>query len=137
MLTFNQWLAQRRVTDSPRGDFIADWRCDRSFPDGITSIYKLLAYLIRRGAHREATDVARGLWRQYAREQGRPYWARRHDGHRRRPGPPDIRSRPAGRLRTGGPVEKRNWVLGVGISCEGGGTCRVNRSYKIFRRSHT
>jgi YozE SAM-like fold len=73
-MTFHEWLARRRVTDSPRGLLIADIRDDRSFPEDIASIYQLLGHLVRQRACPGATSAARALWAQYARAAGRPIW---------------------------------------------------------------
>jgi hypothetical protein len=83
-MTFHQWLARRRITLTDRGDLIAYLRRDRSSPAGIGGIrsvpvefgtvYELLGFLARNRLPASATKAARGLWRQYAREAGRPVW---------------------------------------------------------------
>jgi hypothetical protein len=64
---FREWLRARRVTDTPRGDFVGDARRDPQFPD-IASAEQLDLYLALRGAGREVRQIGRRLWRQYARE---------------------------------------------------------------------
>jgi hypothetical protein len=73
-MTFNEWLARRRVTLTPRGDLIGHLRRDRSFPAEIDSIYQLLGHLVRKRAPPSAAKAARALWRQYAREVRRSVW---------------------------------------------------------------
>ena len=73
-MTFNEWLATRRVTLTPRGDLIGGIRLDRTFPAEVSDIYQLLGYLVRKRAPPSATKAARALWRQYAREVGRSVW---------------------------------------------------------------
>jgi hypothetical protein len=83
-MTFHQWLARRHVTLTDRGDLIAYLRRGRSPPARIgdirsvpvefDSIYQLLGHLVRNRLPASAAKAARGLWREYAREVGKPVW---------------------------------------------------------------
>src|SRR3954447_25813845 len=70
-MTFNEWLAKRKVTLTPRGDLITYLR---SIPIEMGSIYELLGHLVRERPSPDAAKAARARWRQYARETGRPVW---------------------------------------------------------------
>jgi hypothetical protein len=63
-MTFKAWLMERRVTDTPRGDFILDMRTDARFPEG-RSWDEIRQHLLLRGACPEAVKVARRLWREF------------------------------------------------------------------------
>jgi hypothetical protein len=66
-MTFKEYLATRRITDTPTGTFVTDSRGDRRFPD-VDSWSDLRAYLSRRagGGNREAVLEAGYLvWRGY------------------------------------------------------------------------
>ena len=73
-MTFNQWLAKRRVTLTPRGDLILYLRGDRASLPEVTTIYALLGHLLRQRAPSCSYKPARSLWREYAREAARPVW---------------------------------------------------------------
>jgi hypothetical protein len=66
-MTFSEYIRSRRVTDTPRGDFIADTKSlieTGKFPD-VESWTALELELAGRGACREAFREARKLWREY------------------------------------------------------------------------
>jgi hypothetical protein len=70
MQTFTDFIRSRRVTDTPRGDFIEDTkgliRLNR-FPDP-KSLPALEWFMVRRHACKEAITEARKLWREYERK---------------------------------------------------------------------
>lgn len=66
-MTFKEWLATRRITDSARGDFISDVLKDDRFPDGGYA-EGIECYLIRHHACPEAIKEFKKLWRQYEKE---------------------------------------------------------------------
>lgn len=61
-MMFKQWVISRHITDTPRGDFVADVRGDKKFPDTINDPDALYLYLYNRGACREAIDEAMRAW---------------------------------------------------------------------------
>jgi hypothetical protein len=65
--TFKEFMATKRVTDTPRGDFIKDSRDDPRMP-AAQSWQELEGYLWTRGACVEAVKQAKKLWRQYEKE---------------------------------------------------------------------
>lgn len=70
-MSFKSYIAQRRITDTPAGDFVADARADRTFPDAKTWD-EVRSYLRQRGACGDAVKAAHSVWRQYERSEGRP-----------------------------------------------------------------
>ena len=67
---FRTFIRARRVTDTPRGDFIADAKADRHFPDA-RSWAQLACYLVHRHACHGAINAARRVWNAYARQCAR------------------------------------------------------------------
>ncbi len=67
-MTFEAWIASRRVTDTPRGDFVQDYRRAPK-PDGAQSWVALQWYLMSRGAVPSAIKAARSVWREFERAQ--------------------------------------------------------------------
>ena len=69
MPTFTEFLHTRRITDTPRGDFIRDARGDRWWPNP-SSWLDLESYL-RQSPHGhaclDAIREAQRLWREYER----------------------------------------------------------------------
>jgi len=71
--TFQAYVLQRRITDTPAGDFCADFqrefrlkRIDRSFD----TWEQLERYLRNQRACYEAYDAAKKVWRAYRRRVG-------------------------------------------------------------------
>jgi len=62
--SFKTYVQNRRLTDSPAGDFVADAKADPTFPDPATW-EELEGYLRRRGAIRDAITAGRAVWRGY------------------------------------------------------------------------
>lgn len=66
-MTFKSYIQSARVTETPRGDFIADCKtlinCNK-LPD-VQSWSELYGFMWKRGACREAIEEARKVWRQY------------------------------------------------------------------------
>lgn len=69
-MSFKEYVAKRRVTDTPAGDFVGDAKRDRELPDARTWP-ELATYLASRGAHRDAVSAARSVWRGYCAAQKR------------------------------------------------------------------
>ena len=69
-MSFKNYVAKRRVTDTPAGDFVSDAKRDGQMPDARTWP-ELDAYLRSRGAHQEAINAARSVWRAYLAAQKR------------------------------------------------------------------
>jgi hypothetical protein len=68
-MTFTEFIQSRRVTDTPRGDFIEDTKGLISlnrFPDP-KSLPALEWFMVRRHARKKAIREARKLWREYQR----------------------------------------------------------------------
>lgn len=65
-MTFKEWLAMKRITDTPRGDFISDVLCDENFPD-FNFRDANEQYLLKQRACQEAIKEFRKLWREYER----------------------------------------------------------------------
>jgi hypothetical protein len=67
VMRFREWVRSRRVTDTPRGDFVEDSRVARDFPD-VDSWDEMESYLLfRRRACQEAMAEGKRLWREYQR----------------------------------------------------------------------
>jgi len=64
-LTFVEYVRQRRITNSPAGDFTRDAQNDSEFPD-VKSWDELSGYLYICGASREAHAAARFVWHRYS-----------------------------------------------------------------------
>jgi hypothetical protein len=69
MTTFTEFVSSRRITDTPRGDFIEDTRSlisigQFSEPEGLGD---LIFFLRSRQACQEAVRQGRKVWHQYAR----------------------------------------------------------------------
>lgn len=62
--SFAAFIAQRRVTDDPIGDFVADARVDRRMPPA-ESWAELRSYLERRGADPAAVAAGRRTWHEF------------------------------------------------------------------------
>jgi hypothetical protein len=70
-MTFKEYLARRRITDTPAGDFTADARSDGNLPN-VTTWEELRSYLNGKSAYRGTFLVitpARKVWRDYERAQ--------------------------------------------------------------------
>ena len=64
MTTFKAWLLTRRVTDTPRGDFIRDVRDDKDFPDSV--LWEIVdSYLYARCASWKAVLTGKRLFKEY------------------------------------------------------------------------
>jgi len=66
-MTFKEYLATRRVTDTPAGNFTADARSDRRFPD-VTTWAELRRYVESRAEFSisdKVVEAARQVWRGY------------------------------------------------------------------------
>lgn len=72
MSSFRAYIAGRRATDTPSGDFTADAKSDANLPDAATW-GELRAYLERRGADPAAISAARVVWRGYAAQLRRAH----------------------------------------------------------------
>jgi hypothetical protein len=71
MPSFREFIHTRRVTDTPRGDFIADARCDPRFPD-VQRWSELETYLwLQAEACPEAIREAKRLWKEFERQRPR------------------------------------------------------------------
>lgn len=68
-MTFRDYVASRRITDTPAGDFTADARRDKRLPE-IASWDDLHGYLRGRLVHRDVVDAARAVWRGYVKARG-------------------------------------------------------------------
>lgn len=62
-LGFKAYIAQRRVTDTPTGDFVADAKRDRSLPDAKT--WEELENHLGWRATGVVRACGRQVWRQY------------------------------------------------------------------------
>jgi hypothetical protein len=63
-MSFREYVANRRVTDTPAGDFLADAKTDRGLPDA-ARWSELETHLRQRGASVEALAAARVVWNGY------------------------------------------------------------------------
>lgn len=63
-LSFRDYIKRRRITDTPMGDFVADFKSDRAASD-VESWDQLEFYLMNRGACDEAIVAAKKVWRGY------------------------------------------------------------------------
>lgn len=75
-LSFTEYLKQRRVTDTPAGDFVRDAKADPRMPDA-KSWDQLELYLITRGAIPEAIAAAKTVWKGYISQMRRDTSAKR------------------------------------------------------------
>jgi hypothetical protein len=70
-MTFAEFIQSARVTETPRGDFIADAKTLINacvFP-AIDSWGDLYGFMMRRRACPEAIEQARKVWRQYQKSK--------------------------------------------------------------------
>lgn len=63
-MTFPEYLARRRVTRTPAGDFTQDARQDPNLPN-VQSWRELRGYLAGMAACRDAFPAALAVWRGY------------------------------------------------------------------------
>ena len=61
-MSFRDYIAKRRITDTPAGDFVADAKRDPGLPDAETWD-ELEAHLLAGNAASEAVEAGRGVWR--------------------------------------------------------------------------
>jgi uncharacterized protein YozE (UPF0346 family) len=67
-MTFKEYISKRRVTDTPAGDFTADARSDRNFPDDVKSWEQVKSYISSKSRHdKDVLAAAREVWRGYQR----------------------------------------------------------------------
>ena len=69
-MSFKEYVAARRITDTPAGDFIKDAKRDGKLPDARTWP-ELDTYLRVQSAHGEAVKAARSVWQAYRAAQRR------------------------------------------------------------------
>lgn len=66
-MTFKDYLASRRITDTPQGDFTRDARSDKRLPD--TATWSELRNYIQKSTSDDmveaVTDAARAVWKAY------------------------------------------------------------------------
>lgn len=70
-MTFNEYIAKRRITDTPAGDFTKDARSDRNFPE-MQTWAELKSYLDQKvtGSHKPLVIAAgREVWQAYVRQR--------------------------------------------------------------------
>ena len=63
-MSFREYIARARITDSPVGDFVADARRDSNLPDASTWS-EVETHLRTRRAHTDAISAGRRVWRNY------------------------------------------------------------------------
>lgn len=63
-MTFAEYIATRRITDTPQGDFTMDAGRDKNLPD-VKSWEELKRYLERKGGHSDVIAAARLVWQGY------------------------------------------------------------------------
>lgn len=64
-MTFYEFLAKKKITDTPRGDFIGDVRRDPRFPKETTTWGNVDRHMSYWKACPEAYRQAKKLWAQY------------------------------------------------------------------------
>src|SRR5262245_21140665 len=64
-MNFRQWAIQARMTDTPVGDLIGDYREDGEAPDDFESLDRLRLYLHMKNACPGAIEAAAGAWKRY------------------------------------------------------------------------
>ena len=69
-MSFRAYIATRRITDTPAGDFVSDAKRDQGLPDAATW-EELHSYLLRNGASREAIAAGRTVWARYLAKRRR------------------------------------------------------------------
>jgi hypothetical protein len=71
-MTFREYLAGRRKTDTPNGTFTSDALGDKSLPD-VQSWEELRTYIRnkRYNVHQDVLDAARNVWRAYEKARER------------------------------------------------------------------
>jgi hypothetical protein len=67
-MSFKVYIAKRRVTHAPTGDFVADAKRDPTLPDSKTWA-ELEAYLFACHASDAAVEAGKKVWRQYCRQR--------------------------------------------------------------------
>ena len=67
--SFRDYIKNRRITDTPAGDFVSDANNDQTLPD-VQTWEELQGYLRGKTRHPEVIDAARTVWRQYIRCKG-------------------------------------------------------------------
>jgi hypothetical protein len=67
-MSFREYIARRRITKTPAGDFTEDARSDDRLPDA-TSWEELEAYLRERRACHEIVEAARQVWNGYGKRR--------------------------------------------------------------------
>jgi hypothetical protein len=68
-LTFAEYLKNRRITDTPAGDFVKDARDDHRMAE-MKSWDQLETYLITQSAIPEAVAAAKAVWKSYTDKRG-------------------------------------------------------------------
>ena len=63
-MSFREYIARQRVTNTPVGDFISDAQFDKDFPE-VKTLKELQSYLDLRNACCEAHEAAKIVWRTY------------------------------------------------------------------------
>ena len=67
-MTFKEYVATRRITDTPQGDFTGDARRDNDMPD-VKTWDELKSYLQFKVGRREVIEAARLVWQGYIIKQ--------------------------------------------------------------------
>jgi hypothetical protein len=65
-VSFHEFIRTRRITDTPRGDFIGDAKDDRTLPNA-TRWSELEFYLLQKHACLEAVRQAKKVWNEFNR----------------------------------------------------------------------
>lgn len=69
-MSFKEYVAKRRVTNTPMGDFVGDAKGDAGLQD-VRTWPDLETHLHLRGACAGATEAGRAVWRGYCAAQRR------------------------------------------------------------------
>lgn len=64
VMSFRSYIAARRVTPTPAGDFTAHAKAKADLPD-FTTWQEVEAYVLGQNLRRGALDAARAVWRGY------------------------------------------------------------------------
>ena len=67
-MTFKEYIATRRITDTPQGDFTGDARRDKNLPDAKTWA-ELKSYLRWKTSDSDVLNAARQVWQGYVTKQ--------------------------------------------------------------------
>lgn len=67
-MSFREYVAQRRMTRTPSGDFVGDAKQDPGLPDAKTWT-ELETYLRTKGAIPDAMAAAKAVWQGYLASQ--------------------------------------------------------------------